>query len=76
MEKTTRATRSLWVLTLVTLELAQARTRMATTWLLKTFSSHNLTKRIIAASIACFIEKDLRPYGVVESDGFPDMPHL
>ena len=38
---------------------------------LKDFSSHNLaTTKVITASIARFIAKDLRPYSVVENDGF------
>ena len=75
-EKTTWVTRSLWMLTLVTLQLAQARTRRTTTWLLKTFSSHNFAAnhrgRVITESIAHFFAKDLQPYSV-ESDGFWDM---
>ena len=49
-------------------------TRKTTTWLLKTFSSHNLANsKVITASTARFIAKDLRHYRVVESDGFRDM---
>ena len=36
--------------------------------------NHNSARsRVITASIACFIAKDLRPYIVVESDGFRNM---
>ena len=72
-EKTTRAMRSLWMLTLAMLQLAQTRTRKTTTLLLTTFSIHNSTRSsVITESIVCFIAKDLRPHRVVESDGFGD----
>ena len=35
--------------------------------------SHNLARSKVSVSIARFIAKDLRPYSVVESDGFGDM---
>ena len=36
--------------------------------------SHNSPRsKVITASVARFIAKDLRPYNVVESDGFQDM---
>ena len=36
--------------------------------------SHNLARsKVIMASVARFIAKDLRPYSVIESDGFRDV---
>ena len=37
------------------------------------FSHNSARSRVITASIACFIAKDLPPYSVVKRDGFQDM---
>ena len=66
------------MLMLVTLQLEQPRTRNDNNMTIKDFFqpqlNHNSARsKVITISIARFIAKDLRPYSVVESDGFRDM---
>ena len=74
MEKTTWATNESVDANVSNVTASTSKNTQDTTWLLKTFSSHIWARwKVITASIARFIAEDLRPYNVVDSDGFKDM---